>query len=70
MPTSTLTWYKTKTNKILKDIKRISQREIADEINESQQTISYRLKNVYPEVLEDLVRILNLADYEIVRKGD
>ena len=70
MPKSTLTWYKSKANKILKEIKKIPQRNIAIEINESQQVVSYRLKNVYPKSLEDLIRILNMAGFEIVRKKE
>lgn len=68
MPKSTLTWYKTKSNRILKDFKLLKQKDIAVEINESQQTVSYRLRNIYPEVLPDLIRILNMAGYEIVEK--
>ena len=68
MPKSTLTWYKTKSNRILKDFKLLRQKDIAIAINESQQTISYRLRNVYPEVLPDLIRILDLAGYEIKEK--
>lgn len=68
MPKSTLTWYKTKSNRILKDFKLLKQREIAETINESQQTVSYRLKNVYPSVLPDIIRILDMAGYEIKEK--
>lgn len=70
MPKCKLTWYKSKANKILKVVKRIPQAEIAAEINESQQTVSYRFKNIYPEFLEDWVRILDLAGLEIVRKEE
>lgn len=70
MPKCKLTWYKVKANKILKVVKRIPQAEIAAEINESQQTVSYRFKNIYPEFLEDWVRILDLAGLEIVRKEE
>ena len=70
MPKSTLTWYKSKSNRILKDFRLLKQKDIAFEIGESQQTVSYRLRNVYPEVLPDLIRILNMAGYEIVEKGD
>lgn len=68
MARSTLTWYKTKSNRILKDFRLLKQKDIATEINESQQTVSYRIRNVYPEVLPDLIRILNMAGYEIVEK--
>lgn len=70
MPKCKITWYKSEANQILKEIRKIPQKDIAIEINESQQAVSYRLKNVYPECLEDLIRILNLAGFEIVRKDN
>lgn len=70
MPKSTLTWYKSKSNRILKDFRLLKQKDIATTINESQQTVSYRIKNVYPVVLPDIIRILDMAGYEIVEKGD
>lgn len=70
MPRSTLTWYKTKSARILKDFKLLKQKDIANMINESQQTVSYRLKNVYPAVLPDIIRILDMAGYEIKEKGE
>ena len=68
MPKCALTWYKSKANRILKDFRLLKQKDIAREINESQQTVSYRLNKVYPEVLPDIIRILNMAGYEIVEK--
>lgn len=68
MPKSTLTWYKTKANRIMRDVKAIKRQVIGTEINESHQVVSYRIKNVYPEQLEDWIRILNLAGYEIIEK--
>lgn len=41
------------------------QSEIAKELRISQQLVSYRIKNVYPEQLADLIRICNLAGYEV-----
>lgn len=70
MPKCKLTWYKSEAKEILKEIKKIPQKDIAIEINESQQAVSYRLKNVYPECLEDLIRILKLAGFEIVKKDN
>lgn len=70
MPASRLTWYKTKTNRIMRDIRTVKQKEIAQEINESIATVSYRLKNVYPRFLEDMIRILDLAGYEIKEKEE
>lgn len=70
MPKSTLTWYISKSNRIMKDFRLIKQREIATAINESQQTVSYRLNKVYPQVLPDIIRILDLAGYEIREKEE
>lgn len=68
MPKSTLTWYKSKSKRIMRDVRALKRKDIATEINESHQLISYRIKNVYPGQLEDWLRILDLAGYEIVEK--
>jgi len=70
MPKCSLTWYKSKSKRIMRDVKALKRQDIATEINESHQTISYRIKNVYPDQLDDWVRILNMAGYEIVEKGE
>ncbi|MCQ2771218.1 MAG: hypothetical protein MJ236_05410 [Clostridia bacterium] len=70
MPKSTLTWYKSRTNRIMRDVRALKQKDIANEINESQQVISYRINNVYEKELNDWIRILNLAGYEITEKGE
>lgn len=70
MPRCSLTWYKSKSNRLLKDFKLLKQKDIATTINESQQTVSYRLKNVYPVVLPDIIQILDMAGYEIREKGE
>jgi len=56
-------------NRIMNAIKALRQKDIAEEICESQQTVSYRIRNVYPVVIEDLVSILEMAGYEIKEKG-
>lgn len=68
MPKCSLTWYKSKSNRLLKDFRLLKQKDIATTINESQQTVSYRLRKVYPEVLPDIIRILDMAGYEIKEK--
>ena len=68
MPKSSLTWYKTKSRRIMKDIRALKQREIAEAICESQQTVSYRVRNVYEKELDDFILILDLAGYEIKEK--
>ena len=55
--------------RIMNAIKVLRQKDIAEEICESQQTVSYRIRNVYPVVIEDLLSILDMAGYEIKEKG-
>lgn len=68
MPKSTITWYKSKAKRIMRDVKALKQKEIATELNESQQVISYRIRNSYERDLIDWILILNLAGYEIKEK--
>lgn len=70
MPASKLTWYKTKTNRIMKAIRCVKQKDIAIAINESRATVSYRINNQYPVFLEDMIRILDMAGYEIREKEE
>jgi len=70
MPKSTLTWYKTRTRRIMRDIKALKQKDIAAELNASQQVISYRINNCYEKELTDWIRILNLAGYEIKEREE
>lgn len=70
MPKSNLTWYKTKRKRIMKDMALANQTALGHEINESQQTISYRIRNVYPEVLDDLIRILDVIGWEVKEKEE
>lgn len=70
MARSRLLWYRTEAKALMHDIKDLKQTDIAKEINESRQTVNYRINHVYPTALEDLIRILNMAGYEIVEKGE
>lgn len=70
MPKSTLTWYKSKANRIMKDLKRVRNKEIAEALNEPHTTITYRMQNLYQGQLEDWLRLLDLAGYEIKRIED
>lgn len=70
MATSTLTWYKSQTKKIMKGLNSVKQKQIATELNESPQTINYRMHNVYPGMFEDALRLLALAGYEVVEKEE
>lgn len=42
---------------------------VADALHISPQLTSYRINNVYPEQIAELITILDLAGYEIVEKG-
>lgn len=68
MPKVNLIWYQSKLRRIMRDVKALKQKDIAQELNESQQTISYRINNVYEKELADWIQILNLAGYEIREK--
>lgn len=68
MARSHLLWYRTLAKAILKDVGDLKQADIAREIGESRQVVSYRIKNVWQEELEDMIRVLNMAGYEIVSK--
>lgn len=70
MDRSNPTWYQKQARKILRGLKAVKQTEIAQELNESKQVISYRMKNVYQGFFEDAVRLLDLAGYEIVEKEE
>lgn len=70
MPKSTLTWYKTRAKRIMRDVRALKQKDISAEINESQQVVSYRLRNTYENDLCDWIRILNLAGYEIKEREE
>lgn len=70
MPKCSLTWYKSKANRLLKDIKYLRQTEVAEKLNDSKQKFSYRVNNVYPKILPELIIVLDMAGYEIREKGD
>lgn len=68
MPRSTLTWYISKANKLIKEIKQVPQNEMSILLNISQQTYSYRINHIYPDRLSELIRMLDAAGYEIKEK--
>lgn len=70
MPKSTLTWYKSKSKRIMRDVKALKGKDIANAINESQQVASYRILHVYEKQLNDWIQILDLAGYEIREKEE
>lgn len=65
-----LTWYKTKARLLVKLIKAEKQQNLANLINESQQTISYRISHQYQKQLEDWLRILDFIGYEVREKNE
>lgn len=50
-------------------IRNVKQKDISEEIGRSQQDVSYRIRKVYPEILEEMITILDLAGYEVIEKG-
>ncbi len=54
----------------MRDVKALKQKDIANEIDESQQVVSYRINNVYEKEFAELIQILNLAGYEIREKTE
>lgn len=68
MPALKITWYKTKAARLIKMFRIVPQKDMATLLNISQQTYSYRLRNVYPGQLEDLIRMLDAIGYEITEK--
>lgn len=64
-----LTKHGSEANHILKVIKGLKQKDIADELGQSRQVISYRMKNVYPKEIEEFITILDMAGYDIVERG-
>lgn len=44
------------------------QRRVAEALGESPQLISYRIKNIYPQQISELIVLLDLAGYEIKEK--
>lgn len=71
MAKSSLNWYKGQAKNIMNALWRINQTTIANEVNaSSKQVISYRMRNVYPRQIEEWLRLLELAGYEVVQKGE
>ena len=44
------------------------QKDVAEALGESPQLIHYRLKEVYPKQIAELITLLDLAGYEIKEK--
>lgn len=64
-----LTKHGTHVRRIMNAIRTVKQKDISNEIGRSQQDVSYRIRKVYPEILEEMITILEMAGYEVVEKG-
>lgn len=68
MSKSTLTWYKSKAKRIVKDLRLVKQKTIATTINLDQSTISRQINGSWQKELEKWLRLLDLAGYEVIEK--
>lgn len=64
-----LTKHGTHVRRIMNAIRNVKQKDISEEIGRSQQDVSYRIRKVYPEILEEMITILEMAGYEVIEKG-
>ena len=69
MARSYITKHGKKVRQIMNAVTRLRQKDIADEIGESQQVVSYRIRNKCPEIFEEMITILEMAGYEVVERG-
>ena len=69
MARSYITKHGKKVRQIMNAVIRLRQKDIADEIGESQQVVSYRIRNKYQEIFEEMITILEMAGYEVVERG-
>lgn len=66
MPKVILTKESRMADRIIRSLPQ--QKEVAKKLNISQQLVSYRIKNVYPTELVELIKLLDLAGYEVTEK--
>lgn len=55
--------------RIMNAVKTLKQKDIAEEVGRSQQDVSYRIRKMYPQILDEMITILEMAGYEVVEKG-
>lgn len=66
-----LTWYKTKANKLMKLLRGEKQKDIMILLNlNNVQTVSHRMREVYPEQLEEWLQLLDMIGYEVREKDE
>jgi predicted XRE-type DNA-binding protein len=71
MPPVNITWYAPKVRRIMKDVRALKQKDIADIEGITQQAVSKKQKNkTYDAVLTNMIQILDLAGYEIREKEE
>lgn len=69
MPIVNITWYAPKVRRIMKDVKHLKLRQIAEIEGVTRQAVSKKMvSNSYKESLTNWIQILNLAGYEITEK--
>lgn len=69
MPNVNLTWYQPKVRRIMRDVKALKRKEIAEIKSITSQAVSLSINNgSYEHDLTDWIQILNLAGYEIREK--
>lgn len=71
MPAVNLTWYAPKVRRIMKDVRALKQRQIAEIEGVTRQAVSIKLSGrTYENSLESWIQILDLAGYEIKEKEE
>lgn len=55
--------------RIMNAVKTLKQKDIAEEVGRSQQDVSYRIRKMYPQILDEMITILEMAGYEVIEKG-
>lgn len=71
MPPVNITWYAPKVRRIMRDVRALKQKDIADIEGITQQAVSKKQKNrTYDTVLTNMIQILDLAGYEIREKEE
>lgn len=71
MPRVNLTWYQPKVRRIMKDVKALKRKEIAEIRNISSQAVSKGINNgQYTDELTNWIQILDKAGYEVKEKGE
>ena len=69
MPAVNLTWYQPKVRRIMRDVRALERKQIAQVEGVTRQAVSKKLTNKkYDADLTNWIQILDLAGYEIKEK--